>query len=98
VGSELRQDRGWLGRTRTWKVSLMVRRCDSRKRDSSPPPAAFFARPPFFDMATALVVCRVWAGKTRAARRSRREQEAAAAARQWRVYARLGLGPLESGR
>jgi len=44
------------------------------------------------------VVCRVGAGKmraARAARRGRRGQEAAAAARQWRVYARLGLGTLD---
>jgi hypothetical protein len=85
IGAAPRPRFGWVMLVRrTWKVSLMVWRCDSRKRDSSPPPAAFFARPTFFDMARALVVRRVGAGKMRAARAARRirpGQEAAAAAR-----------------
>jgi hypothetical protein len=64
IGSELGQDHGRFGRT--WKVSLMVWRCKSRKRDSSPPPAAFFARPPFFDIEAAVAVAgRGWEGRGR---------------------------------
>lgn len=51
----------------TWKVSLMVWRCDCRKRDSSPPPAGFFAAPPLLGMAGSYRLV--------ASRRRRREGE-----------------------
>jgi hypothetical protein len=54
----------------------MVWRCDCRKRDSSPPPTAFF--PPFFDMALVAAVRGVAAGdgvKTASKEQRRRRSE-----------------------